>query len=60
MATIFAALGGLSGTLATAGSVVGAVGTVFSGIHEKAKAKFEARQMKAKGDAEFAISQPRN
>ena len=49
-----AAIAALAGPI---GGVLSGVGTVFAGIQENASAKFEARQMKAKGDAEFAKSQ---
>ncbi len=44
-------------TLATAGTALGAAGTVYSGLQAKAGADFEAKQMKARGDEEFAIGQ---
>ena len=44
-------------TLATAGTALGAAGTVYSGLQAKAEADYEAKQLKAKGDEEFAIGQ---
>jgi len=46
-------------TLATAGTALGAAGTLYSGLQANAGADFEAKQLKAKGDEEFALGQRR-
>lgn len=55
--TGLAALVPSASTLATIGSGLTAAGTVYGGVQAANAAEFEAKQMKAKGDEEFAISQ---
>jgi hypothetical protein len=50
-------MAGIAAIMGPLGGVLSGVGTIFSGIQANAAAKFEAKQMKAKGDAEFAKSQ---
>ena len=50
-------MAGIAAIAGPLGGIMSGVGTIFSGIQENAAAKFEAKQMKAKGDAEFAKSQ---
>lgn len=53
LSTAASSFGGLSGI----GTGLSAAGTIYSGVQANAAAKAEAKQMKAKGDEEFAISQ---
>lgn len=50
-------MAGIAAIMGPLGGILSGVGTVYAGIQENANAKFEAKQMKAKGDAEFAKSQ---
>ena len=50
-------MAGIAAIMGPMGGILSGVGTIFSGIQENAAAKFEAKQMEAKGDAEFAKSQ---
>lgn len=50
-------MAGISAVMGVLGGVLSGVGSIYSGVQANAAAKFEAKQMKIKGDAEFAKSQ---
>lgn len=50
-------MAGIAAIMGPIGGLISGVGSIYSGIQAKATADFEAEQMKAKGNAEFAKSQ---
>jgi hypothetical protein len=51
------ALGGAGGVASAIGTGLSAAGSIYSGIQQNAAAKVEAKQLKTKGDAEYAAAQ---
>lgn len=51
------ALGGASGVASAIGTGLSAAGTIYSGIRANQESKIEAKQLKAKGDLEYAAAQ---